>query len=186
VLAFTFNGIGVPAAATGFVHPIWAMAAMVASVTAVLLNSFAGRLLRRARGAETDDPAELVDQQHRTEHDHGGLATPDETDQEAHTHEDEDEHEAPPAERATRAQQAGGQGARTVAIRVPMHCGNCSSRIESRLAALPGVVRVAADHEADLVTVDHTQEVFEGQLRAKLHGMGFDVEGPPDDPGART
>ncbi len=46
-LALVFNGIGVPAAATGFVHPIWAMVAMVASVTAVLANSFAGRLLRR-------------------------------------------------------------------------------------------------------------------------------------------
>ena len=44
-LAFTFNGIGVPAAMTGLVHPIWAMIAMVASVTTVLLNSFAGRLL---------------------------------------------------------------------------------------------------------------------------------------------
>lgn len=43
--AFAFNGIGVPAAATGLVHPIWAMAAMVASVTIVLTNSFGGRLI---------------------------------------------------------------------------------------------------------------------------------------------
>ncbi len=47
ILAFTFNGIGVPAAATGLVHPVWAMIAMVSSVTAVLANSFGGRLLRR-------------------------------------------------------------------------------------------------------------------------------------------
>ncbi len=46
-LAFAFNGVGVPAAATGLVHPIWAMAAMVASVTTVLTNSFARGLLRR-------------------------------------------------------------------------------------------------------------------------------------------
>ncbi len=45
VLAFTFNGIGVPLAVTGLVHPVWAMIAMAASVSAVLLNSFAGRLL---------------------------------------------------------------------------------------------------------------------------------------------
>jgi len=45
-LAFAFNGIGVPAAATGLVHPVWAMIAMVSSVTAVLSNSFGGRLLR--------------------------------------------------------------------------------------------------------------------------------------------
>lgn len=44
-LAFAFNGIGVPAAITGLVHPVMAMIAMAASVTTVLLNSFAGRLL---------------------------------------------------------------------------------------------------------------------------------------------
>ncbi|MEE9583699.1 MAG: metal-transporting ATPase, partial [Dehalococcoidales bacterium] len=44
-LAFAFNGIGVPAAVTGLVHPVWAMIAMAASVTIVLLNSFGGRLL---------------------------------------------------------------------------------------------------------------------------------------------
>lgn len=44
-LAFTFNGIGVPLATTGLVHPVWAMIAMVASVSTVLVNSFAGRLL---------------------------------------------------------------------------------------------------------------------------------------------
>lgn len=45
-LAFSFNGIGVPAAATGLVSPVWAMIAMITSVTAVLANSFAGRVLR--------------------------------------------------------------------------------------------------------------------------------------------
>lgn len=44
-LAFSFNGIGVPAAITGLVHPIWAMIAMAVSVTTVLLNSFGGRLV---------------------------------------------------------------------------------------------------------------------------------------------
>jgi Cu+-exporting ATPase len=48
-LAFAFNGIGVPLATTGLVHPVWAMVAMLASVTTVLANSFAGRLLPRAR-----------------------------------------------------------------------------------------------------------------------------------------
>ena len=41
-LAFAFNGVGIPLAATGVVHPIWAMVAMVASVSAVLANSFWG------------------------------------------------------------------------------------------------------------------------------------------------
>jgi heavy metal translocating P-type ATPase len=44
-LAFAFNGVGVPLATTGMVHPVWAMIAMVASVSTVLLNSFGGRLL---------------------------------------------------------------------------------------------------------------------------------------------
>ncbi len=44
ILAFAFNGIGVPLAVTGLVPPYWAMLAMIASVSAVLLNSFGGRL----------------------------------------------------------------------------------------------------------------------------------------------
>ncbi len=59
-LAFTFNGVGVPLATTGLVHPVWAMVAMAASVTAIFVNSIGTRpsLLfdairsvgRRARG----------------------------------------------------------------------------------------------------------------------------------------
>lgn len=45
-IAFSFNGIGVPLAVMGIVHPIWAMMAMVASVSLVLFNSFATRLLQ--------------------------------------------------------------------------------------------------------------------------------------------
>jgi len=48
-LAFAFNGIGVPLATTGLVVPVWAMIAMAASVTTVLLNSFGGRLVPRFR-----------------------------------------------------------------------------------------------------------------------------------------
>ncbi|WP_020500964.1 heavy metal translocating P-type ATPase [Sciscionella marina] len=42
-LAFTFNGIGIPIATTGLVSPIWAMLAMVASVTTIFLNSLGTR-----------------------------------------------------------------------------------------------------------------------------------------------
>jgi P-type Cu+ transporter len=41
-LAFAFNGVGIPLAATGLVHPGWAMVAMVASVSTVLANTFRG------------------------------------------------------------------------------------------------------------------------------------------------
>ena len=44
VLAFLFNGIGVPLATTGLVYPVWAMLAMIASVTSVFANSLWGRL----------------------------------------------------------------------------------------------------------------------------------------------
>ena len=40
ILAFSFNGVGVPLALTGLVHPVWAMIAMAASVSTVLINSF--------------------------------------------------------------------------------------------------------------------------------------------------
>jgi heavy metal translocating P-type ATPase len=48
-VAIAFNGIGVPLATTGLVMPVWAMIAMAASVTTVLLNSFGGRLVPRFR-----------------------------------------------------------------------------------------------------------------------------------------
>jgi len=41
-LAFLFNGIGIPIAATGLIHPIWAMVAMAVSVTAIFFNTLWG------------------------------------------------------------------------------------------------------------------------------------------------
>lgn len=42
-LAFLFNGVGIPVAATGLIYPVWAMAAMAGSVTAIFSNSLWGR-----------------------------------------------------------------------------------------------------------------------------------------------
>jgi len=42
-LAFLFNGIGIPLAATGLVYPVWAMVAMALSVTTIFINSIGGR-----------------------------------------------------------------------------------------------------------------------------------------------
>ena len=42
-LAFCFNGIGIPLAATGLVNPVWAMVAMAGSVTLIFANSLHGR-----------------------------------------------------------------------------------------------------------------------------------------------
>lgn len=43
MLAFCFNGIGIPIAATGLIYPVWAMAAMAGSVTAIFFNSLWGK-----------------------------------------------------------------------------------------------------------------------------------------------
>jgi len=72
-LAFGFNGIGVPAAATGLVHPIWAMIAMVASVSAVLANSFAGRLVRGAWGGRKRRSGGVLAERYRNKPEHGRL-----------------------------------------------------------------------------------------------------------------
>lgn len=55
-LAFIFNGVGVPLATTGVVHPSWAMLAMASSVSLVLANSFGGRLFGPTSG-EPKQPA---------------------------------------------------------------------------------------------------------------------------------
>ncbi|MFQ5798689.1 MAG: heavy metal translocating P-type ATPase [Bacteroidota bacterium] len=60
VLAFTFNGIGVPLAITGFVHPVWAMIAMAASVSTVLLNSFGGRLIPTTKAKPKKEKQRIV------------------------------------------------------------------------------------------------------------------------------
>lgn len=49
VLAFGFNAIGVPLAATGLVYPIWAMVVMVTSILAVFANSMHGNLSQSLR-----------------------------------------------------------------------------------------------------------------------------------------
>jgi len=42
-IAFLFNGVGIPIAATGLLNPVWAMVAMAVSVTAIFFNSLWGR-----------------------------------------------------------------------------------------------------------------------------------------------
>jgi heavy metal translocating P-type ATPase len=74
-LAFAFNGIGVPLAVTGLVHPVWAMIAMVASVTAVLANSFLGRLLPRAREAALEAVEHTLELHVLSMHCEGCLST---------------------------------------------------------------------------------------------------------------
>ena len=62
-LAFLFNGIGIPAAATGLVYPVWAMIAMAVSVTTIFVNSLGGRpsLLFQAIGSVGRAPGPPAD-----------------------------------------------------------------------------------------------------------------------------
>ncbi len=54
LLAFLFNGIGIPVAATGILHPLMAMTAMVLSTSAIMVNSFGSRIIssREIKGRE--------------------------------------------------------------------------------------------------------------------------------------
>ncbi len=45
--AFLFNGVGIPVAATGILHPLMAMAAMVLSTSAIMVNSFGSKFISR-------------------------------------------------------------------------------------------------------------------------------------------
>lgn len=49
VVLIHFRLSGVPVAATGLLHPVWAMVAMVASVSGVLANSLASPLMHGER-----------------------------------------------------------------------------------------------------------------------------------------
>jgi hypothetical protein len=42
-LAFLFNGVGIPLAATGLLYPVWALLAMAACVTTIFINSLRGK-----------------------------------------------------------------------------------------------------------------------------------------------
>ncbi len=64
-LAFLFNGIGIPLAATGLVYPVWAMVAMGLSVTTIFVNSIGGRpsllfdaITSVGHGAPHDEPTD--------------------------------------------------------------------------------------------------------------------------------
>lgn len=59
-IAFSFNGIGVPVATTGLVHPIFAMVAMLASVSTILINSFGESFLSTLGRKEDEKMTEVT------------------------------------------------------------------------------------------------------------------------------
>jgi heavy metal translocating P-type ATPase len=151
-LAFFFNGVGVPLAATGLVHPVWAMIAMAASVTAVLLNSFGGRLLpKRVHAPEALATTAASEQ-----------VAPESAETELKALED-----APPSQSAE------------VVLHVPdMHCAGCENKIETLLAGREGVEKVRADAKAKRVRVGfRPEEIDVAEIEQGVSSLGFRVQG---------
>jgi Cu+-exporting ATPase len=160
-LALAFNGVGVPAATTGLVHPIWAMIAMVASVTAVLTNSFASRVLSGIPvRADRAEPAEQrgADQEPGTV---PGTAEPELTGPVAAADQQQD---------VLRLSVEG------------MHCAGCANNIGQSLPAAEGVQSAVADHERSVVEVLYQPDkVGEDEIREHIHELGFRVTGHAPD-----
>jgi Cu+-exporting ATPase len=147
LLALSFNGVGVPAAATGLVHPVWAMVAMVASVTTVLVNSFGGRLLRRTADKASEEPDGTA---------RAAGAEPD---------------------RADTPVEAAAEEEHVLRLEVGMHCEGCSQNIGGSLSQMTGVRSAVADHEDGTVEVAYVQsKVSEDQIRDRVRDLGFQVK----------
>lgn len=150
-LAFAFNGIGVPLATTGLVHPVWAMIAMAASVTAVLGNSFGGRLLAGAGAGRDVSP------------DPGGEV-PAGSDPESADFAQEGETKAAPCEEPAR-----------VVLDVPdVHCAGCEETIERLLGEREGVTGVEAEADKKKVRVAYWPGTIDlGEIEEALGSAGF-------------
>jgi heavy metal translocating P-type ATPase len=160
-LAFVFNGIGVPAAASGLVSPVFAMLAMVASVTGVLTNSFAGRLLsgRRLSSGRKQVSAQLLEQRRR-----GG--------QPQHEHADERLAEA---ETAGPALSTPGE---QVVISVPdIHCDACAARLQEGLSHTKGLLHATVDVDTKTVRLrlDPDQLTVEA-AQERLRDLGYEPQ----------
>ena len=70
ILAFSFNGVGIPLAATGLVNPVWGMVAMAASVTSIFINSLWSRgnyFFEAVKGVgRIEEPAPVAAHAHAT------------------------------------------------------------------------------------------------------------------------
>ena len=146
-LAFFFNGIGVPLATTGLVHPVWAMIAMAASVTAVLLNSFGGRLLPARRQAPEEAAAVAEDRR------------------------------AVEPEVAASGSASSGKAARLFLDVPDMHCAGCENTIRMILSARHGVDEVEADAKRKRVRVDFRPGAIDAaEIEEAVASGGFRVQ----------
>ncbi len=154
-IAFLFNGVGVPAASTGLVHPVWAMAAMATSVTVVLLNSFGLRVFSRSSYRRFADPAQLREEQ-------GYHGDEDVVSQD----EDVDVEEARPTTTAHPAR---------LTLRVSgVHCGSCMERAAGGVGDLEGVVSAhLLPRLGDLMVEYLPARTDPAAIAARLEELGF-------------
>jgi heavy metal translocating P-type ATPase len=162
-IAFVFNGVGVPAATTGLVHPIWAMAAMAASVTLVLANSFGLRLFTTRSWRRFADPARLHEEE--ALHDH------------ATTH-------AEPPQAVPEAPAAPAEPAQLTLALEGIHCGSCKERAIAAIAALDGVIAAQPQQRIGDVQVSYWPDrTSPAAIATRLdqHGFGIHNQTPTDD-----
>jgi cation transport ATPase len=156
IAAFSFNGLGVTAAVTGLVHPVFAMLAMAASVTLVLANSFAGQLLS-GEGIETDFSVETVETE------------------EAEEIEEEAEPEGTEAVEAIDDKPA----RETVTFDVDLNCGGCEERIVSNLSDRDGVRGIEADADERRAEIGFNPHVTSPEdLRGTIEDLGYEATEP--------
>jgi heavy metal translocating P-type ATPase len=158
LIAFGFNGVGVPAAFTGLVHPVWAMAAMAASVTFVLLNSFGLKVFAPVSWRRFQDPTQLAEE------------AGDGVDEEAleETEEGVEVHEAEPEE--------GHRAARLDLELTGVHCSSCMQRAAEGLEELPGVQSASPRSPLGHLEVHYKPaDVSHAGIANRLAELGFGV-----------
>ena len=195
IIAFGFNGLGVPAAMTGLVHPVFAMLAMVASVTLVLANSFGGQLIS-GEGINLDFSTEGESPEAEDEYE----------DTEVDEHETDDETpaevaatgEAPSEEIDPRLEEPGDveeeeteepesvpeKPAREhVTFNVDMTCGGCEQRVRNSLLDRQGVTDVQTSVENQRVEIEYNPHAVEREELAEIiRERDFDVSGVTPTP----
>ncbi|MGQ5514677.1 heavy metal translocating P-type ATPase [Halococcus saccharolyticus] len=152
--AFSFNGIGVTAATTGLIHPVFAMIAMVLSVSAVLANSFAGQLLSGG-GIKTDFTIEGVETDKTSEPEPPGKS-------EEVTADEAKDDEKPARETAT--------------FDTGLNCGSCEDRVTDTLDERDGVREIHADADEQCVEVTfNPHRITTDELRETIADLGYEV-----------
>ncbi|MGZ0748434.1 heavy metal translocating P-type ATPase [Haloparvum sp. AD34] len=160
IAAFSFNGIGVSAAVTGLVHPVFAMIAMIASVSLVLANSFAGQLLS-GEGIKTDFSVETVEPDTDADADvvTGSVA--------------DDESSGVESRETTGTEQPARE---TVVFDVDLNCGGCEDRVADALDDRDGVREVTADADAQRIEVTfNPHQISADDLRDTIADLGYEV-----------